>query len=483
MRGNQESAGSGRDCLPLQTGNDVIMTGRDDFADELLSAYLDGEVSSEEREQIAQRLAGSAEYRSELEALRALQTVLQDLPRYRLPAEVHQRIMRKIQRLAAEEVISPQPSVFDGELLSAYFDGEVSDEERQVAEHALASSARCRSRLDQLGELDADLRQLAAFRLGDDFAARVQRRIEVETASVQRAGSEPAELVQPAASRKAAPGRTNWRAFAWSAIAVAAAVVVMVRFGSSPEEGPPRIASNPPPPASMSPLTLVDRRVRDRLVLVYEISVTPEGIKQGAFFRLLKRHGIHILDTVPVPEKEQRSLLACRFLQGVQSVSTDAAGDRDRVQMYLVYCAARKAEDMCEDLRNRPEGIGSFSLSLTTRSAGNGALARLGAVSGVKQKLGQAVQLAANLGILSSSGRQLGVFGTIGYIDPDLLTPPESPGASALKEADKAAGARQPGDPNAVQVTDDFPCELLFVVRYLRPLERDERPRAVSLAK
>jgi anti-sigma factor RsiW len=454
------------------------MTGRDDFADELLSAYLDGEVSSEERAQIAQRLAGSAEYRNELETLKALQAALRDLPRYRLPAEVHQRIVREIQRLTAEKALTSEPSDFGDELLSAYFDGEVSDDERQMAEHALASSPRCRSWCDHLRELDADLRLLPTFRLGDGFAARVRQRIEAESASAPRVGSEPVEFVQSAASLETAPGRTGWRTFAWAAIAVAAAVLVMVNFRHVPENDRPRIASTPPSATSTSPLTLVDRRLRDRLVMVYELSVTPDGWKQGAFHRLLKRHGIHVLDAVPVPEREQRSLLACRFLQGVQSVSTDAAGDFDRVQMYFVYCPASQADAMWEDLRNRPEGIGSFSLSLTTRQAGDGVLVRLGDTCRLRQKVGRAVPLLAKLGIPCRTGRQLGKFGTVSYIDPDLLLPPTSPGATALKQAAKAAR-----DPNAGDVPDDFPCELLFVVRNLRPLERDERPRAVSLAK
>jgi hypothetical protein len=165
-------------------------------------------------------------------------------------------------------------------------------------------------------------------------------------------------------------------------------------------------------------------------------------------------------------------------LQGVQSVGTDAAGDFDRVQMYFVYCPASQADAMWEDLRNRPEGIGSFSLSLTTRKAGDGVLVRLGATCKIRQKVGRAVPLATKLGIPCRTGRHLGRFGTVSYIDPDLLLPPTSPGATALKQAEEAAG-----DPNAGDVPDDFPCELLFVVRNLRPLERDERPRAVSLAK
>jgi len=71
-----------------------MMTGRDDWADELLSAYLDGELSSEERERIAQQLARSAEYTSRLQALQALQEALRHLPRYRLAPAAKERIQR-----------------------------------------------------------------------------------------------------------------------------------------------------------------------------------------------------------------------------------------------------------------------------------------------------------------------------------------------------------------------------------------------------
>jgi anti-sigma factor RsiW len=122
-----------------------MMTGRDEFANELLSAYLDGEVSSDERQQIEQQLAGSAEYRSELAALRALQSMLRELPRYRLPPEVGERTTGEIRRIAAGDAIVPPSFSLDPELLSAYCDGEVSEGERQVVERALTESAECRS--------------------------------------------------------------------------------------------------------------------------------------------------------------------------------------------------------------------------------------------------------------------------------------------------------------------------------------------------
>ena len=452
------------------------MTGRDDFANELLSAYLDGEVSSEERQQIAQQLAGSAEYRSELETLKALQAALQTLPRYRLPAAVHQRIMREIERLAAERTAASNPPGDEGELLSAYFDGEVFGQERQLAEHALASSPRCRSQLDQLRELDADLRLLSRFRLGDDFAARVQRQIEKQAVSTPRPRSQAVDRVQPAARSKSRARWLGWRSLAAVAVTVAAAALVIVNRYDVPQQGQPQIGSTAP----VSPWKLVDRRLRDRLVVVYEVSVTPEGVEQGAFFNLWKRHGIRVVDTVPVSERDQRALLACPFMQAVQRVNTGTAppAEVDHLQLYLVYCGARQAAAMTEDLYKRPDGIAAFSLALTQRSVGDGILERLRAATGDREYIGQAVHLTADLGMPSSRRSQAGTFGTISYIDPELLTPPPPPGARDLEQAEQAAD-----DPNAVWVPDDFPTEVLFLVRNLRPAERAERPRAVSLAK
>jgi hypothetical protein len=290
-------------------------------------------------------------------------------------------------------------------------------------------------------------------------------------------------------SRGAGRNRSNWTSLIWTSLGVVAVLLAIVHFRPAPQPGPNLVDADgrggrdvgQAPPVGLSPLTLVDRRLRDRLLLVYEVAVTPEGVHQGVFFRLLKQQGIHVLDTVPVPERDQRALLACRFLQGVQSVGIDAAGDLDRVQMYMVYCAAHQAEAMFRELASRPEGFASFSMNLTTRQIGDGVLPRLAGEFG-ERRLGDAIQLAANFGILSSVGRQLGSFGTVGYIDPELLTPPASPGESALRQAEEDAAAQQAaGVPP--HLADDFPCEVLFVVRCLRPLPQDSQPRTLSRAK
>ncbi len=203
---------------------------------ELLSAYVDGEVSSEEREQIAQRLANSAEYASRLETLQALQEALRDLPRYRLSPEVEQRILREIERLAAEATHPAPPSEVDLELLSAYLDGEVSEDECRQVERSLADSAACRSQFEELRTLGAELRGLSAFHLDAGFADRVVRRIELEAEAAEPAEVSPAPDVEPARRSETATARSGWRGFVWTALAVAAAVVMMVNLIPTPVE-------------------------------------------------------------------------------------------------------------------------------------------------------------------------------------------------------------------------------------------------------
>jgi hypothetical protein len=66
--------------------------------EELIGAYLDGELSSEERARAEQLLAESAESRQMLEELRALRARLQALPRLSLPTDFSQRVLQRAER-------------------------------------------------------------------------------------------------------------------------------------------------------------------------------------------------------------------------------------------------------------------------------------------------------------------------------------------------------------------------------------------------
>ena len=72
-------------------------TNPDDLS-ELLSAYLDDEVSSEERALVEQRLAESAEFRQLRDELAALRTGLENLPRYSLKEDLAPIVLRRAER-------------------------------------------------------------------------------------------------------------------------------------------------------------------------------------------------------------------------------------------------------------------------------------------------------------------------------------------------------------------------------------------------
>ena len=68
------------------------MNGRDAYSDELLSAYIDGELSDEERRHVEQRLEQDAEYRRQLKTLRSLSALLNDLRHFAMPPPTAERI-------------------------------------------------------------------------------------------------------------------------------------------------------------------------------------------------------------------------------------------------------------------------------------------------------------------------------------------------------------------------------------------------------
>lgn len=70
--------------------------------DELLSAYLDDEVTDGERAQVEQALADSPDTRTRLESLKQVQARIQSIPSLALPADFHERVVREAEQRAAQ---------------------------------------------------------------------------------------------------------------------------------------------------------------------------------------------------------------------------------------------------------------------------------------------------------------------------------------------------------------------------------------------
>jgi hypothetical protein len=121
-------------------------------------------------------------------------------------------------------------------LLSAYLDGELSAAEQANVEQLLATSAEARQIVDELRALRTSLQELPRHKLGPEFVEQVLRRAEVESREVevgsresgvggQESGIGSRESEPPAVHR---PRIFNRRGIAWSVVAIAAAVVLMV---------------------------------------------------------------------------------------------------------------------------------------------------------------------------------------------------------------------------------------------------------------
>jgi len=492
------------------------MSGRDTSNPELLSAYLDGELSSEERHEVERQLEGNDELRQLLGQFRQLSDDLQLLPRYHLDEPVYERIVGEIERLSQAVAADGREQPFSDELISAYLDGELPDADRQRVQRQLEASAEHRHLLGELRDLQDSLQSLPTYQLDEGFAERVVRRAERETLL----GSETDATQVTTALKPASVGRqSRWRVYVWAAVTVAGLVALALSLPRGSHDGDLNLADpgtktetievvpddrpdvlpqedsralvevdtdaetdgqkvTPQSPVEIKQSTQlqlvssIQRSSRQRLILVYELSVTPEGVDNAAFANLLKRHQIRFRQTASVSEKQQKSLLKHRFLQGVQ-VASDEADNMDEVQLYLLSCSGRDADAMYFDLMSRPVGIGSFCLNLTTARAGEGVVHQLCEASGVLDETGQAVQLMANFAILSRSARNLGAFGKIGWIEPSLLEPPREPIDDDMPQEGIDGDVNTVAPPDAA-TTGDFPCELLFVVRNLKPLDGDE---------
>jgi hypothetical protein len=212
--------------------------------------------------------------------------------------------------------------------------------------------------------------------------------------------------------------------------------------------------------------------------------VTPDGVKTDVFTKLLGRHNIQVHQAVPVGPRDQEALLKQRFLQGVV-ISGGDRQDMDEIRLFLVFCKASQADSIYQDLMAQPVGVGSFGLNLTTHDANDDVVRRTLAAHDAEPQPGTAIQLLASFAMLSRTARQIGAFGKI-QVDSALLTPLRKPAAakpsgkaqgdSTPPSATEPAPETPPANPaedaaaSAEALAADFDCELLFVVRHLKPI-------------
>ena len=125
------------------------------------------------------------------------------------------------------------------ELISAYFDGEVSPDERCEIERSIESSSDLRQQLDETSKLSALLHSFPRESAPRELAANVQKQVNAASQPVLKA----VQLVASATTRRSL--RREWTAFVAGMLATMASLLMFVTFHNSP------LISNSPLPVQM----------------------------------------------------------------------------------------------------------------------------------------------------------------------------------------------------------------------------------------
>ena len=79
------------------------MNDQEKLSEEMISAYLDDQLTDQERNRVERLLAETGEHRRALQELREVRESLQSLPRHRLPEEFGERVLRRAERAMLTE--------------------------------------------------------------------------------------------------------------------------------------------------------------------------------------------------------------------------------------------------------------------------------------------------------------------------------------------------------------------------------------------
>lgn len=197
----------------------------------LLSPYLDGEVSKEERSLVELHLKECPACREELAWLGKVQGTTQKLEAVEPPVSLRQMIMAKVEQARKCEEVQG--------LVSVYLDGEATLEEAQKVEEHIEVCRECREDLEKERILQDILRSLPEVREPAYLRARIY-------ASIRRTS-----LVQ--------------RAFKWGFATFAAAaasllfILLPTRHEVAPTPKTPVVAQNQPTPTPTLPVTAPSR--------------------------------------------------------------------------------------------------------------------------------------------------------------------------------------------------------------------------------
>jgi anti-sigma factor RsiW len=405
--------------------------------EELVSAYLDGEVTSEERAIVERAMADSPEVRRLYRELQGVQSRLQALPRCHLDGGFTQRLLDRIEREAI------RPSLPD----------------RRIAAPVSRRNGRWRSFAIAIGSL-ATILLLVAFAV---YRAR-------------SVSNDPDHSV--------------------SSVAV---VPEYVPHGNSDNPGEELAASGRTTDSAQRPIgnrlgpdmtRNVGTMQTPTFVMVMDLTITPEGQRAAVFEDALTRAGVRKDPDIQVDEKLESKLLASRFIGDVEKQESRAHPGRNRtspdeVEMTYVIGPGLRIDAAMTDLRTRPAThIARWKFDMAIEPTEKEMFNLLHTASRLASTSNSPEPRAHRLTFRFSLKR--GAAGIMGSMARPMI---QAEWAPLSKSAGKAATQRSAEPQVSVDLPakkvalsnmgqtnpDDEPCAVLFILRNLAESQQDAR--------
>ncbi|HVW00897.1 MAG TPA: hypothetical protein VHB77_11180, partial [Planctomycetaceae bacterium] len=263
-------------------------------------------------------------------------------------------------------------SPFDS-LISAFYDGELNDADRQAVEHRLADDADARRELADYGQLSDLLQELDREPLPEEFTAQVLQRLERRTL-----------LPQPATPR-------HPRVWAWSALVpLLATAAVLLLMWAAPRSNDDRLLVENRDNDSRSTSRDVD-------VVMFESGGALGGLGPQSSQRLLKRPPSEVPGALPAPSGP----VADAWMSDEPAAQT-ASGRRNLAMMTeFGFSAKVKVQDfevgsVIQAIETSPSGVAVVQLWVVDRQEGLDKLQLLLARNDVSEdEFGVTTKLAA----------------------------------------------------------------------------------------
>lgn len=246
------------------------------------------------------------------------------------------------------------------ELLSAYLDNEVTEEERAQVEQALVASPETRRSLEELRQVQARLQSVPRMSLPDDFHERV----------VQEATRR--EATQPVSARPSGTGR--WMRI--SAVATTVAALLLIAILVAIQQRDSEVVENSDPDGTNvvqqlpgnDVVAVALNRPKPELILVFDLAITEKGRQDDVFGKALKKSGISFDPRqagVSLDAKLRNNLLKTRIAAGVGQQEPDNRDvEFDVVDMVYVQGTGIQFDEIYSSMSQSPEVLAVLDVAM-----------------------------------------------------------------------------------------------------------------------